>query len=345
MRKLSHQEISQSIKNICYSTISFTSLKDFINLCHKIAVVYLRSKGKDNNYYINNYGLSLEDFALDSIAELFRKNENGVFSEFVNYFKNILEKEHIPDVELFITLRKLVFSKVNDFIFRSNKTFDPSLGKLIRNIKQSCQNHTNLEIDTFWKQKVIRLKDYNLYSDTKPVITVELLNLEIYSSIIKANNTNSYLDIVTEFLSQQSEYKKLLYINDLGIIIRNIFSSEARTLRDNITNIDLYDDDIMKLINTTIISLNAFMKKSYIAKGKITGIDFSNYLSIIKDILVNEYLFSNDGSDSYYSHFVKYYDSFTKQEYAEAHRTRIEYLAKIAKDKMNELVKSEYFSL
>lgn len=172
------------IRSILNPSISRYELKQFLNLCHKIAFVYLRKKEQSGRNFTYQFGISLEDFALDCIAELFIENENGVYTKFTNYFSKIDNLSKLSNEDLLISLRRLIFSQVNHHIYRTNKIFDPILGKIIRNIKLALLNHSLLHLNTYINQLIIELKNYSYKEDFNPVMPLEILEIELRSESV-----------------------------------------------------------------------------------------------------------------------------------------------------------------
>ena len=95
-------------------------------------------------------GLSSSDLAYDCVADLFRRDERGSLIQIRAYF-GALEISDASDAEMLMHLRRLVFSAVNQGIYRLYRQADPAFGKILRNIKlavATLQNFTE-EIERF----------------------------------------------------------------------------------------------------------------------------------------------------------------------------------------------------
>ena len=105
-----------------------------IKFAHQFAVTRLSQLVTNRKVYLDIYPHNLNTIALDCIAEMFERDEKNNFIELIQYFqnKNIAE---LYDEEIISSFRTLVFSKLNDRIYRIYNERDPVLGKIIRNIK------------------------------------------------------------------------------------------------------------------------------------------------------------------------------------------------------------------
>ncbi|MEX0721402.1 MAG: hypothetical protein WD059_12090 [Balneolaceae bacterium] len=85
-----------------------------------------------NKLLLQYHYKDIDDLALDCIADLFGR-EGDCLTEIESYFPKEQLSE-LKESEVAIKLRRLVFSKVNEGLFRNYRSFDPSLSKIIRNI-------------------------------------------------------------------------------------------------------------------------------------------------------------------------------------------------------------------
>ncbi len=109
-------------------------LNAVIQVCHALASAFLAGK-KTTRTLTTLHGLGYSDLAYDCIAEIFQQYPAGHFVQLQAYF-NSLCLETASDEEILVHLRRLVFSKVNQAIFRLYNEADPSLAKILRNIKK-----------------------------------------------------------------------------------------------------------------------------------------------------------------------------------------------------------------
>ena len=83
--------------------------------------------------------------ALDCIADTFQRDENGHFTTLITYFES-LNWRQLSDADLTIALRRLIFSKVNEGLFRSYRAEDPNLARIIRNIKEAVKRNDSFSL-------------------------------------------------------------------------------------------------------------------------------------------------------------------------------------------------------
>lgn len=334
----------QLIKSFLFPFPDRSTVKNFINLCHKTAIAYLRRKEVSFSYYNNFFGLTLEDVALDCIAGMFKQDIDGNYFEFTHYFKKIAPIEQLSDSNTFIYLRRLIFSQVNHHLFRINQAFDPVLGKIIRNIKLTIAKNTNLTTSTLFNQKIITLRNYNYSSDHKLIIPIEFLQIELFSDAIKISDYSSILNKLYAILIEMTEYRKVIFLLDLAMLIRNAILMNYE-INEKASGLEESSEmDVIRILNYTMLKVDYLLQNSYVKKEKMNSSEAEIYSTVIREIIQDFYLNSPPQMDHFYEHLCTHIKDLTKENYNRSFRTKVEYLVKIAKQEMNKTLKKEFFS-
>ena len=126
--------IAETVRAVVSDTPCDVDTRSMAELCQRVAIVYLSGKVSSGHLDPARFGLDLRDLAVDSVADLFRRSQDGQFPSFQRYFTP-LRKSLVSEAEYLGALRRLLFSHINQHLFRLHREFDPSLGKIIRNIK------------------------------------------------------------------------------------------------------------------------------------------------------------------------------------------------------------------
>ena len=335
---------AQVIKLFLTANPSYSSLKDFISLCQKMILVYLYRKEKYPGYYQDVYGLDCKDLSFDVLADSFCKNKEGYYFEFTNYFFKLENYEKLTGEELLIHLRRLLFSKTNHRLFRLNKEFDPILAKIIRNVKNTIKETPSVEIILFQEQNCLVPKGYTPYEDCNPIRPLELLEMEWFPVTFSTVGLKATLVDLALLLENWNGYKKLVYLIDVAVILKSTLKELSKNDSFDSEN-NLLFEDIKHLINTVIEEQRNTILQSYLRKGKVNAEITHCYSNAVSEILLDVYFYSNSNGDSYFHYLQKHIPELTEKDYLENHRTKIEYLTKSAKTKLNELVTKEIFSL
>ncbi len=142
-------DLSNLVSSICSGDYKEPELTEFVNLVQKISLSYLKYQeviGKHIRWERNKNVSELEDLALDCVAGLFMRNEEGKFIQFKKYFErssaDILE---IEDAEIMVLLRRLIIKKTKQELSRIFKERDPEGAKIVRNIKVAIKSASDFD--------------------------------------------------------------------------------------------------------------------------------------------------------------------------------------------------------
>ncbi|MFA6455741.1 MAG: hypothetical protein WCW40_02875, partial [Bacteroidota bacterium] len=148
-------DLRGTITAILSGTVTREQVNDIISLSHAFALILLRKKLTAGKLNLSLIHLDLHDLAYDCIADLFRMDDDHTLIQLSSYFGS-LPLHQLSDVQMVDHLRRIVFSKVNQGIFRIYFEHDPSLGKILRNIRITVQTlHTFIETDRFGESLLV----------------------------------------------------------------------------------------------------------------------------------------------------------------------------------------------
>ncbi len=137
-------KLPQLVASICAGDYREMELTEFVSLVQKISLSYLKYQeviGKHIRWERNKNMGELEDLALDCIAGLFMRNDDGEFVQFKKYFhQNEMNPIELDEVELLVMLRRLVIKKTKQELSRIFKERDPEGAKIVRNIKVAIKS-------------------------------------------------------------------------------------------------------------------------------------------------------------------------------------------------------------
>ena len=142
-------DLSSLVSSICLGDYKEIELTEFVNLVQKISLSYLKYQeviGKHIRWERNKNVSELEDLALDCIAGLFMRNEEGEFIQFKKYFeRSSTDLKKIEDAEIMVLLRRLIIKKTKQELSRIFKERDPEGAKIVRNIKVAIKSASDFD--------------------------------------------------------------------------------------------------------------------------------------------------------------------------------------------------------
>jgi hypothetical protein len=335
LQKDLRQQVIAVISGLC----TRPQLNGFVHTCHALALAFLRSK-RSSGFLAEAQGLNLSDVAFDCIGELFQKNETGELVRIRAYFGS-LDLTNISDAELLTYLRKLVFSLVNQGVFRLYHDVDPSLGKVLRNVKLSVNAVRNFEmVDRFGEPCL------------SPVMVDRLDHLPIFDRdgvvrafLLIAHGNERIPELLAKFslyLRGQSDHSRVVPLVSVALGVRSMY---ARTSMSEVgvssPERALLEQDAAVMIRTACARVKAKMRARYVEKKDVRVEVFERYFEAIESYLRARFEGIPDVELSLYGCLERLDPTMTREEYFRNHRARIEYLARKTTEQVRTSLKLE----
>ena len=196
--------------------------------------------------------LNTSDLAYDCIAELFRRDNDCDLIRIRTYFESI-DIEASTDQELIVYLRRLVFSSVNQSLVRIYNSFDPHLGKILRNLKLSAQNlGTFTEIDRLGEQCLVPQLCDPLFH--LPVVELDRLQAELSSRLRGTERIPEILSALSRYLREQSEHSRQVPLLRLALAIWWVYALKQIPSDLSLQSEDPFaQEDVLRLIQASCV--------------------------------------------------------------------------------------------
>jgi len=312
-------------------------LNQVIALSHAFAIVALKKKLSTGKLNLNLVHLDIHDIAYDCIAELFRMDGNLPLIQLKSYFA-ATDLEHSSSQALTDHLRRLTFHKVNQGIFRLYSEYDPSLGKILRNIKIAVQSlNSFIEVNRFGE--IYLVPSFVNEKFSLPVAGNEVILQWLREILDGHERIPEVMAKLSLQVQNQHEYAKAVSYIGLGISLRVLFAEELEipTQQAEYSNAQNAIDMITHACNT----VQTKMAKQYVEKKKLTQIEYEAMFRVIQKNLAAKVI-EQDGEDfSLFDHLKQELPEITKQEYRKKHKAIIEYLLSITKQKLGRELKRQ----
>lgn len=340
--------ISGSYGNLLRSILSgaYTPLDvhEFVHLCCSLALPIIRKKiaaGKLSSYHI---GLNESDIVYDCLADLFRRDEQGKFVKLHSFFESErLDPSTCHEDEIFVALRRLVFLKVNNNIIRLYSEADPTLGKVLRNMKLANQKERLFdELQQFGETYLVPSGVEGL-TDCPP-FPLEQLEQEFIGAVLVHDTLMAMLKKLHQIVMGQRRYRRAIPLVAAALMVKKVYALgwEGREEEQPVAEATLLQEDIRGAADRVCARMNKKMYSTYVVRKKYPGSMVANYISAVREIIVQEYSGHQSMNSAYFDILKTFMPRMTKKEYVTKHRTILEYLAKMAKRAMvTELRKSE----
>ena len=337
--KISNPELRKILMEATNECPSTKSVKELVKIAVKISASYLEVKKHNGKLNPDFFGIPLSDLAIDCIAELFKRDEKGVLIEFQNKFSDIINAEPLEGIKLFSRLRSIVFNSVDRSLFKLYGIYDSSLARFIRNIKLAVSKNSDILLYKRYGESLLMTK-LSEGTNNKNFPPFDALRIEIIRKLKPGFTTNDFLKSLHDVLIIQEEYSRSFPLTGAGMLLRSLYAENPET-RNNKFEYPFREDELMNLIDDVTGNLERQIIWKYYEKGKISREDIMIYCALLKKILRQGFIPDNRNEVSYYNLSKSLISNLTLKSYTERYKARIEYLAKIAKAELKELIKKE----
>lgn len=315
------------------------AVNHLVQICFKIALAYLHHRLRRGSLVDNQFGISNEDLALDCIAELYQRDDNGQFIVLEQYF-NSAKWEALSEEEIKVALRRLVFSKVNEGLFRNYREEDPNLAKIIRNIKEASKQDKRVHLvrtrDSSWLVVGPSADEPNHL----PLAPVEVLEAFMRSVVCTTSNTYKAVSALADFVAEHPHYCNGYPMSAFAQVLRASFIGRV-TPETQTEELSFEPIEVENAIQRAVSKVRNSLQDSYVRGGKLSLTLFNNYVDAVKKILKSTFTLYPDSIDSQYEALQTVMPGLSKDVYMSQHRNILQYLFKLSRTEMLAYLKDE----
>jgi hypothetical protein len=274
----------------------------------------------------------LESVALDCIAEVFERDADGRFIEIEDFFNADRDLGSLKPDDALFHFRTFVFRKLSDGIFRMYRENDPVLSKILRNLKLAVGKNNDVTLlERFGELFVMFGTEYE-NSAEQVEYPFDELERDFARLAGSAKTAEEHLRIFSRLFSQHCEYRGLLALTDLAVMVkRTMVKGQDDPGRATISGDDSTSIDLKTMVGESYIFLMKDLWVRYVPSGKLDETTFVVYGSALKDLLEDTFILSNGSECEYFDYLQRYSPDLTRPDYLRHHRTKFEYMAKLAK--------------
>jgi hypothetical protein len=313
-----------------------------VKSAHNLAVIRLNQLKLAGKLFIDALPYSIELTAMDCIAEIFERDEEGRFVILMEYFSGQRDLKTLDEKQIIYNFSILIHSKLNDGIYRLYSENDPILNNILRNLKRV------ITLDAKYKKysRFGRTYIYTCPSDERndhqpeiPINELESLILNEYYSGKNKKECKNFLELVFNLINDNTEYRRFFCLIDLAVLFKSLFTRKKVPIEEIVfVPEEMIISNIPVIIEKKINELEVILKIRYLKTNKLDEVEFLNYFSAVSDILYD--IYNEDGDDSrYYEYLQKYLPDLKYEDYRKNHRSQFEYMVRISKKFVNQYFK------
>jgi len=328
------------LEAISSSNQSYQQIVELIDFCHKSALAYLKAKMARGRFDINKFGIRLEDYALDAIAELFAKDEHDRFEVLCRYLRSMEDIRNMPPDDVEGAMRRLVFSAVNQHVFRSMGEFDSGLAKIIRNCKVNLRNHPVATLQEHRGTQMVSPRRATDLLLTHPFMPPEFLELELRTRVPPCSSVPEILTALVQSLKEQKSYARMVPLIQLSLTIRTMYGSEVSLPSSEIPDDGLSRQEIETMIAEIVKVVGERHGRPYMDRGRLSAYEMQAHIHALQSVLTETCFDGREGL-SFFEMLRQSLPNVTREEYRSRHRVVFEYLVRLAKAELKEMALKE----
>ena len=312
---------------------------EFIRRCHQMGLAYLRRRARVGRLDAEMFGVSVDDLALDCVAELFRRDDAGAYVQLRSYFNGIAWQRD-DDAAVEMAVRRIVFSAVNEGLFRRYREWDPSLGRLIRTFKRHIKRSDVLELQRSRSVLVVSLRDAGAEALARPLMPSEVLEGHLHHATGGTPTPADLLDALAGVLQANDHYAPMVMLTDLALVVRSVFTRLNAVEGDDTVHEDrAYEEkDLAEIVRGHIDhcmgDVRENMETFYVERRGIAPSLYAAYFSAVRDTLVGQYVDADAPRDSLRVALSRYTGEIASVDYRREHQAVLEYLVKLTQTRL-----------
>jgi len=315
-------------------------VRELVRLCSILARPAILKKISLGKLSLSRVGLSTEDIVYDCLADLFRRDENGCFIELTKFLSDTsIPLNRLSDERKLVLLRRAVFIVVHKNLIRLYSDADPLLGKVLRNIKVALERKRIFDQVTWFEDILLVPSGVELLEELPP-FPVDAIRRSFSAIALVHDSIPLMLEKLHTILLEQSQYQRALPLMTAALLCKELYLLGWETNEEvtEQTDHEAEREQLNRIIECLCEEIKKRFYPTYVATGKKTEKEYSAYIGALRAILQS---FSGDGEPddmTYFDYLSKEFPSLTKECYQTHHSTILDYLVKVAKNRLREIL-------
>jgi hypothetical protein len=313
-------------------------IAELVKISNSIVSAHLKYSKPNIIFLCQSHGISLSDLAVDSIAEIFGKDNAGELHNLKNFFSTLsLPIKVIDEKELFLAYKGLLIRIAEAQIARLYAEIDPTGYKIQRNIKETLPSTGLFTLikNINGVSLICNVDDNRL---ELPYLNLEEFTSEFLAFAKNKKTSRELIEIMFRLVSKQDDYRKEIKLIDAVYIFKKYFSlgnenngNEEFIIENLKARSTVEDFEMDQICDKVLIKIKEKILIDYFARWKLTR-EQSEALYLAMNDIIYDWNKMGENHIPFYEYFNKY-GKLSHEEYSRVIKDKIEYLVKIARKK------------
>lgn len=274
--------------------------------------------------------ITIQELAIDSIAELFVKDENVGLNSLLQCFL-VWQPQIKTEEDALFFLNKIVAGRVEQYIFKLLKEEDPVFSKLLDSVNYIIKQNGYYKIHFLGKAFIAETV---LDSFTKEFITSEEFE-KLPSNLFLQKKF--LLKSLFNYMRLETNFNPAIPLNDLVYMLKHINFSDYLIIDSDSSLSNKLEID--ELVNIGFSVASEKLSSTYVAKGKLDHEEKIALETALKEMAID--LCNGGISPGLYGYLSPHIPNLSEENYKEKYHNILEYLIKVMKSKIAETLKEK----
>lgn len=328
------REVKSLILKLLDDKTSYEDLVHLVQITSSIASTYLQVYYPSFLHICAQNGLTKEDLAEDSILELFARDERGEFFYLQNFSESLdFPLDQTGEEQVYYAYESFVQTVAIRQLVKTHAKIDPPSAKIYRNIKDCVRQNNSITLKKDFRGYVIQPS-----GDPRnhlPEFPEEELKKRIADQAPSTKNIPQMLTVLMDILQKQSTYRRSFRLASTVKIFKRYYFHFGNHVPEQSQKFDFsslaeVDHEIIKMhVRETI---QQKILNTYVFSQKIDSREAHQLYGAVTD-MINDW-FDHETDSKTYLDYARKNLRIDESQYEERWRTKIEYLARIAREQI-----------
>ncbi|MEW6062663.1 MAG: hypothetical protein AB1600_12055 [Bacteroidota bacterium] len=275
------------------------------------------------------HGISLDDLALDVVADIFERNKEGKFTRFDKFFQHI-QYSFESEEHVFVAFKRFVILVARTQLSKTISQADSTWAKIFRNLKLQITKHRDLSLEEDFRGFVVVPRQMPANNELQE-FPIEELEQKLLSQVRTSHDIPEILYVLNDILCHQETYRRSFPLIDLVEIVRKLYMLPLNEPPEQI-EIELSPEEIERIQHSIFSELDAKIFSDYMLKGKLNSEQATILSNTLREIMAEWW--SGNGNNISIANITIRNFGISQDEYKNRYQNKIEYLVRLAKERV-----------
>ncbi|MFA6542056.1 MAG: hypothetical protein WCT99_10685 [Bacteroidota bacterium] len=280
-------------------------------------------------------GISLTDLATDIIGDIFEKNSENKFIHIDSFVHQLAKPVDEIDPRLLQTeFRTFVYYRSKRQLARTYSQSDPVWAKIFRNLKIHLQKHPDLRLAEDFRGFVVE-PAADSAQDHLPEFPPETVEQRLFAEVRTIDTIPHILKSLAGILCAEKNFRRSIPLAELVRIVRVLYVQNFdRDVQPE--DVEISSEEIASIQKTVFEDLDRKILSDYLLKGKLNSREAKIMSDTLREVMTGWW--SGDGDEFSIARITQKNFGVSQQEYKKLYQSKIEYLARIAKERVAQYI-------